>query len=223
MTLALRHAHPWDVSPAEAVRIQEELRHLVQPIGGLEGIRAVAGLDVGFRGGLARAAVVVLSYPSLEPLGEATAECPVAFPYVPGLLSFREGPAALAALGRLTAPWDVLMCDAQGIAHPRRLGLASHLGVLLDRPTVGCAKSRLTGTHGQVAESVGSWVPLLVDDEVVGAVVRTRRGARPVYVSVGHRTDLMGAIELVVACTRGHRLPEPTRRAHLLASGGKAS
>ncbi len=221
MTVVLKHAHRWDVSPPEAVRIQEELRQYVVPAGSLEAVRAVAGLDVGFHGDLAKAAVAVYSFPALELLHEAVAERPVEFPYIPGLLSFREGPAALAALEKSTVSWDVLLCDAQGIAHPRRLGLASHLGVLLDRPSVGCAKSRLIGEHAPVGEAAGSQVPLLSGDEVVGAVVRTRQGARPVYVSIGHRIDLASAIELVLACTRGYRLPEPTRRAHLLASGGR--
>ncbi len=221
MTVVLKHAHRWDVSPPEAVRIQEELRRHVVPAGGLEAVRAVAGLDVGFHGALARAAVAIYSFPALDLLQETVAERPVEFPYVPGLLSFREGPAALAALERVTVAWDILLCDAQGIAHPRRLGLASHLGVLLDRPSVGCAKSRLVGEHGPVGEAAGSRAPLLSGEEVIGAVVRTRRGVRPVYVSIGHRVDLPSAIQLVLTCTRGYRLPEPTRRAHRLASGGR--
>lgn len=219
--ITLKHEHPWHVSPAEAVKIQERLRRLVLPQGSLAGVRSVAGLDVGLRGNRARAAAVVLSYPELERLGDAVAECPVEFPYVPGLLTFREGPVALQALDRLAPPWDVLLCDGQGYAHPRRLGIASHLGVLLDRPTVGCAKSRLVGSHGPVGEERGSWTELIDRGEVVGAVLRTRTGVKPVYVSVGHRTDLESAIELVLACTRGRRLPEPARLAHGLASGDR--
>lgn len=219
--ITLQHEHPWNVSPAEAMRIQEQLRELVVREGSLAGVRAVAGLDVGLRQGRARAAAIVLSYPELEVQGQAVAERPLEFPYVPGLLTFREGPAALEVLGRLTAPWDVLLCDGQGIAHPRRLGLASHLGVLLDRPSVGCAKSRLVGTHGELGEAPGSWVELVDRGEVIGAVVRTRQGVKPVYVSVGHCVGLADAIALVLGCTRGRRLPEPTRLAHQLASGGR--
>ncbi|HOG46736.1 MAG TPA: deoxyribonuclease V [Anaerolineae bacterium] len=220
MMITLKHGHPWKVTPAEAVGIQERLRQLVVAHDGLAGVRAVAGLDVGIREGRARAALVVLSYPALERLGEAVAERPVEFPYVPGLLTFREGPVALEALERLATPWDVLLCDGQGYAHPRRLGIASHLGVLLDRPSVGCAKSRLVGSHGEVGDEPGSWAELVDRGEVVGAALRTRRGVKPVFVSVGHRIDLAGAIELVLACTRNRRLPEPARLAHQLASGG---
>ncbi len=222
MTLVLKHEHPWNVSPAEGVSIQEQLRSYVVLSDGLDGVSAVAGLDVGFHGDLARAAAVVFSYPALERLEEAVAECPIRFPYVPGLLTFREGPAALAALGRLQTRWDALLCDGQGYAHPRRLGLASHLGVLLDVRSVGCAKSRLIGTYGEVGDAAGSWTDLVAGNEVVGAVVRTRTGVKPVYVSVGNHLDLASAIELVLGCIRGHRLPEPARAAHNLASGARA-
>ena len=217
----LKHGHPWRVTPAEAMAIQERLRGLVVREGSLAEVRRVAGLDVGFRGGVARAAVVVVSYPELELQARAVAERPVEFPYVPGLLTFREGPAALDALSRLAAEWDVLLCDGQGIAHPRRLGLASHLGVLLDRPSVGCAKSRLVGSYAEPGEAAGSWTELVDGGEVVGAAVRTRSGAKPVFVSVGHRVSLPEAIALVLGCTRGRRLPEPARLAHRLASGGE--
>jgi len=219
--ITLKHEHSWLVTPVEAMAIQERLRGLVVREGSLAGVRRVAGLDVGFRGDMARAAVVVVSYPGLEVEGQVVAERPVEFPYVPGLLTFREGPAVLEALDRLATPWDVLLCDGQGIAHPRRLGLASHLGVLLDRPSVGCAKSRLVGSHGQLGETFGSWAELVDRGEVVGAAVRTRRGAGPVFVSVGHRVGLAEAVALVLGCTRGRRLPEPARLAHQLASGGQ--
>jgi len=219
--ITLKHEHPWQVTPGEAIAIQERLRGLVVCEGSLAGVRRVAGLDVGFRGGMARAAVVVVSYPDLEVQAQAVAERPVEFPYVPGLLTFREGPAALEALDRLASPWDVLLCDGQGIAHPRRLGLASHLGVLLDRPSVGCAKSRLVGSYGGLGEEPGSWAELVDRGEVVGAALRTRSGAKPVFVSVGHRAGLADAIALVLGCTRGRRLPEPARLAHQRSSGEK--
>ena len=212
-------AHPWDVSPAEARDIQRQLgeRVLVQPLDRRP--ESVAGVDVSTRGGRARAAVVLLAYPDLVPLRSATAEMAVSFPYVPGLLAFREGPVVLAALERLTDWPDVLMFDGQGLAHPRRVGLATHLGVLLDMPAVGCAKSRLCGVYVEPGEQKGSWTPLTDGDEVIGAVVRTRDNVRPVFVSVGHRVDLETAVSLVLDCATRYRLPEPTRWAHQVAGG----
>jgi deoxyribonuclease V len=211
--------HPWDVSPADAREIQRQLRGraLVAPLDRQP--EAIAGIDVSVKGGQARAAVVLLSYPENTPFHAATAAMPVSFPYVPGLLSFREGPVVLAALERLERRPDVLMFDAQGWAHPRRMGLATHLGILLDTPAVGCAKSRLCGTHGTPDEEKGSWVPLMDGDEVIGAVVRTRDRVRPVFVSVGHRVDLETSVSLVLGCATRYRLPEPTRWAHRVAGG----
>jgi deoxyribonuclease V len=179
----------------------------------------VAGVDVSVKDGRARAAVVLLSYPDLVPLQAVTAERPVSFPYVPGLLTFREGLVTLAALEQLMDQPDVLIFDAQGLAHPRRMGLATHLGVLLDRPTVGCAKSRLCGEYQEPGEQKGSWTPLVDGDEVVGAVVRTRDGVKPVFVSIGHRVDLETAVSLVLNCAPRYRLPETTRWAHRVAGG----
>ncbi len=213
--------HPWAVSPQEAEAIQRRLAPLVQEMPLSLMPRTIAGIDVGVSGEVARAAVVVLTYPDLRPMEQVAAEKPVSFPYVPGLLSFREVPVILDALHRLSALPDLLMCDAQGRAHPRRLGLASHLGVLLDKPTIGCAKSRLLGTHDEVPDIPGAWVPLIDQGEIVGAALRTRAGVHPLYVSVGHRVDLDGAVKLVVACCRNHRLPEPTRLAHLAAGGNQ--
>jgi deoxyribonuclease V len=212
--------HPWEVSTAEARRIQRQLRErvLVRPLDLQPG--TVAGVDVSVKEERARAAVVLLTYPDLTPIGAATAEMPVSFPYVPGLLAFREGPVVLAAMERLADRPDVLMFDAQGLAHPRRMGLATHLGVLLDIPAVGCAKSRLCGEHEEPEERKGGWTPLLDRDEVIGAVVRTRDGVQPLFVSVGHRVDLETAVSLVLGCTTKYRLPEPTRWAHRVAGGG---
>jgi deoxyribonuclease V len=211
--------HPWDVSPADAREIQRQLRGraLVAPLDRQP--ETIAGIDVSVKGGQARAAVVLLSYPENTPFQTATATMPVSFPYVPGLLSFREGPVVLAALERLERRPDVLMFDAQGWAHPRRMGLATHLGILLDVPAVGCAKSRLCGTHGAPDEQKGSWVPLMDGDEVIGAVVRTRDRVQPVFVSVGHRVDLETSVSLVLGCAARYRLPEPTRWAHRVAGG----
>ena len=212
-------AHRWDLAPREAVVLQRELAGRVRCEDDHGPWRTVAGVDVGLRHGVARAAVVVLSYPTLQEVAHAVAEAPVTFPYVPGLLSFREAPVALAALAQLDALPDVLIFDGQGCAHPRRLGIASHVGVLLDWPTVGCAKSRLCGQHQGLDTERGSQAPLMDGEERIGVVLRTRHAVRPVYVSVGHRVSLESAVALVLACGAGYRLPEPIRRAHHLASG----
>lgn len=218
--MQLAHSHPWTLSPREARALQERLRHLVdtRDAGGTP--RRVAGVDVGFdqARGLTRAGVAVLTLPGLQVQETAVALVPTHFPYVPGLLSFREIPAILAALEQLESTPDLMLCDGQGLAHPRRFGLASHLGVLTDIPTVGVAKTRLVGTHGEVPTARGAWTRLLHRDEVVGAVLRTRAGVKPLYVSVGHRVSLESACRVVMACTTRYRLPETTRHAHRLAS-----
>lgn len=181
----------------------------------------VGGLDVGIRNGIACAAVVVLACADLRVVAWSVARAPVSFPYIPGLLAYREIPVALAALRNLDVAPDVLICDGQGIAHPRRMGIATHLGILLDHPTVGCAKSRLWGTHGPVGEARGEWQPLDDGGSIIGAALRTRAGAKVVYVSPGHRADLDSAVRLVLACAPRYRLPEPTRLAHTLAAIGE--
>jgi deoxyribonuclease V len=215
--------HRWDLSPEEAIALQRQLSSAVIPRTTFDpdAVQTVAGVDVSFPEGMARAAVVVLGFPDLEPLAGAVAEVPVSFPYVPGLLAFREGPAVLAALEKLGSWPDIFLFDAHGLSHQRRLGLASHLGVYLDRPSVGCAKSRLVGHHDVPLNQRGAWVPLLDGRETVGAVVRTREGVSPVYVSIGHRTDLPTAIELVLRCCTQYRLPETTRWAHRVAGGAE--
>jgi deoxyribonuclease V len=212
--------HPWDLTPEQAIRLQESLRGVVvvQPRS-LQGLRLVAGVDVSFPREQARAAIVVLSFPSLVIVDQAAAEVPAHFPYIPGLLSFREIPAILKALEQLSARPDVLICDGHGLAHPRRFGLACHLGLLLDWPVLGCAKSILVGSHAGLGAAQGSTADLMDGEDVIGAAVRTRQAVRPVYVSIGHRIDLPSSIELVLACCRGFRLPEPARLAHHLASG----
>lgn len=211
--------HRWDVNPREAIAIQQHLRSLVVTETRLVTVRTVAGVDVGFRGEVAQAAVVVLRYPELEPVDYVLCQRPVTFPYVPGLLAFREGPVVMDALGRLRAEPDLLVFDGQGLAHPRRMGIATHIGVLVDRPSIGCAKSRLCGEHHQPAEARGSMARLTDGDEVIGMVVRTRDGAKPLYVSIGHKVDLETAVAYVLNCCRKYRLPEPIRYAHRVAGG----
>ncbi|MGF1612665.1 MAG: deoxyribonuclease V [Gammaproteobacteria bacterium] len=218
--MKILHPHPWNVSVAEAKVIQQQLRRYVVAEDRLAVIHSVAGIDVGFDGAgqQARAAVVILGWPKLEIKEQLVAVTPTPFPYVPGLLSFREIPPVLAALEKLTEMPDLLLCDGQGIAHPRRFGIATHLGVLLDMPSIGVAKKRLVGTHGPVPVERGRWVALEHEGEQVGAVLRTRVGVKPVYVSLGHRISLPTAIDFVLRCTRRFRLPETTRAAHRLAS-----
>jgi deoxyribonuclease V len=211
----------WTLVPSEAIALQERLRTRVVREDRLGEVRTVAGVDVGFEddGRTARAAVAVLALPRLELAERAVARVPVRFPYVPGLLSFREAPAVLAAFERLQTAPDLILYDGQGIAHPRRFGIASHVGLLLDRPTIGVAKSRLVGEHRAPPGRRGAWVPLVDAGEVIGAVLRSRAGVAPLYVSIGHRLSLETAVRWVMACVTRYRLPETTRWAHRLASG----
>jgi len=213
--------HPWDVSASEAVAIQKRLAPLVERQNRFDpaAVALIAGVDAGFPKDTARAAIAVLSYSALEVVETAVAEIPVAFPYVPGLLSFREAPAALAAYRRLKTTPDLLIVDGQGLAHRRRFGIACHLGLLLDLPTIGSAKSLLVGRHAPLSEEAGASADLVDKGEVIGQVVRTRAGIKPLYVSVGHRIDLATAVRFVLATCRRYRLPEPQRDAHNAASG----
>lgn len=213
--------HPWPASAAEAIALQQKLRERVIVVDQLGTVRTVAGLDVGPEGdgSVMRAAVAVLSFPDLMTADQVVARRPASFPYIPGLLSFREIPALLDALARLGALPDLLLCDGQGLAHPRRFGLACHLGVLTGIPSIGVAKSLLVGEHGPLPHARGSWRPLVHKGEVVGAALRTRTGVAPVYVSIGHKVALATAIDYVLACAPNYRLPETTRAAHRLASG----
>lgn len=219
MPLDLEHQHPWEVSPQEARQIQETLRRQVsvQPLPE-KTISHVAGVDASFGEEVIHAAAVLVDYPTLEPIEQVTTQLPLTFPYVAGLLSFREAPAMLEALGQLPMPPDVLIVDGHGYAHPRRFGLACHLGVLLDIPSIGCAKSILVGEHAHLGEVVGSTTELIADGEVVGLALRTRLKVKPVFISIGHRVDLDSARQMVLACGRGYRLPEPARLAHILAT-----
>lgn len=210
--------HSWDVSVAEAQAIQRELARKVRCEPLTMPVRSIAAVDVGFQGAEARAAVVLVSYPGMEVLEVARAVRPVEFPYIPGLLSFREGPVILDAIRRLNGEPDLLMFDGQGRAHPRRLGIASHIGLFVERPSLGCAKSKLVGQYVEPGEEVGAVSDLVDGAAVIGKVVRTRLRAKPVFVSVGHMIDLSASVELVLGTGRGHRLPEPLHDAHRAAS-----
>jgi deoxyribonuclease V len=206
--------------PKEAAAIQLDLARRVLQSDQFDEIHSVAGVDVGFEeaGRVTRAAVVVLDFPSLTLRESKFARLPTRFPYVPGYLSFRELPAVIEAMEQLDRLPDLLLCDGQGVAHPRRFGIAAHLGVLTDIPAIGVGKTRLLGTHAPVADERGTWQPLLDKGEVIGAVLRTRYGVKPIYVSVGHRISLKTAIQYVLACAPRYKLPETTRLAHQYAS-----
>ena len=213
--------HRWDVTPQEALRIQEELRGRVLLQKRFNRIGTVAGADVAFTKHKAAAVAAVFDYERLEIVEESVVTSPCSFPYIPGLLTFREGPALLEALKKLSQSPDVIIFDGQGIAHPRGVGIATHLGVLLEKPTIGCAKSRLVGEYKEPKRDKGSLSPLRLEGRVVGGVMRTRDGVRPIFVSPGHLIDLTTANEVVLNCCTKYRLPEPIRWAHKRAGQWK--
>lgn len=227
--------HEWTLSPEEAIELQRDLAPRIERRDRLGEVKTLAGVDIGFEdeGETTRAAVVLLAWPELVPIEEIVHREPTRMPYIPGLLSFREIPAALGAFSQLSKRPDLVMVDGQGIAHPRRLGVASHLGLWLDLPTIGVAKKRLCGRHGDVPEARGEWTPLVdrrrgedpkdapTDDDgrvVIGAMLRSRAGVNPIIVSTGHRVSQATALEWVIACLGRTKLPEPTRLADRLAS-----
>lgn len=208
--------HRWDLPPHEAIALQKQLARQVERTTPLDlaNLSRVAGVDVSVKNEISRAAIVVLSYPELQIVEAVTAQMPTPFPYISGLLSFREGAVILEAHQQLQSRPDVYIFDGQGIMHPRRLGIASHIGLWWDAPTVGCGKTRLIGQHAELAEERGAYEIMWDRKEPVGAAVRTRAQVAPVYVSLGHRATLETAVELVLRCTTRYRLPEPIRAAH---------
>lgn len=219
--MKISQPHIWPQTLEEAIVIQEKLKDQVITNDQLsQTVNYVAGVDMGFKddGTISRAAVAVLSFPELQVIETQLAYRPTSFPYIPGFLSFREIPAILDALEKIQTTPDIILCDGQGIAHPRRLGIASHLGVIIDIPTIGVAKSLLIGKHEELPESKGSWQPLIHKNETIGAVLRSRERVKPVYVSSGHKISLHTAIDYVLRCTPKYRLPETTRIADKLAS-----
>jgi len=217
----VKQLHSWQVSTNEAKDIQRRLAAQVCRTGTVTTPRFIAGVDISAPkvSGVATGAVVILSYPELKLVEAQVVNGELNFPYIPGLLSFRESPLTLSAFEKLTVIPDLVLVDGQGLAHPRRMGLASHLGLFLDTPTIGCAKSLLCGRYGVLGAEPGSYTELVDGGEVIGAVLRTRSGVSPVYVSIGHKVNLQTAIDWVLNCCRGYRLPEPTRLAHLAAGG----
>lgn len=217
----IHRRHEWPTDAQSAIALQESLRSEIVLTDQLDPVEYVAGIDVGFedQGHTTRAAVAVLSFPDLELKERAIARRPTTFPYIPGLLSFREIPTVLDALEQLTLTPNILLCDGQGIAHPRRFGIACHVGLLTDLPAIGVGKSRLIGTHAEPGQEKGRWEPLYHQGDIIGAVLRNRTGTKPLYISPGHRLSLETAVDYVLRCTTRYRLPETTRFAHRLASG----
>jgi len=222
--MQLNQVHGWEMSAAEARRLQRQLAGRVRLRAVPRRLGLVAGADIAFdrAAGRAYACVVVLSFPGMEEVEVARAWAPLTFPYVPGLLTFREGPALAEAFRKLRSRPDAVIFDGQGIAHPRRFGLAAHMGLWLGLPSVGCAKSRLVGSHDEPGHRKGDRAPLLDGGEHIGTVLRTRESVKPVYVSPGHLADVETSAELVLACCTRYRLPEPTRRAHIAVARYKA-
>lgn len=215
----LHHRHAWNLSPAEAIALQKELRAEVvsdRPID-LDAIKLVAGVDVSVKDEQSQAAIVVATYPGFQVVETVLARRPTPFPYIPGLLSFREGPVLEEAFERLQSAPDVFLFDGMGIAHPRRIGIASHMGLWLQRPTIGCGKTLLCGRYRDLDEEKGSAAPLVDKSETIGVALRTRTGKNPMFISPGHLADIPTAAELVLRCAPKYRLPEPIRLAHKAA------
>lgn len=217
----IHYPHEWNLTPEAAIALQQQLRENIITTDQLGDVQYVAGVDVGFEqeGTITRAAVAVLRLEDLQLHDRAIARRPTHFPYIPGLLSFREVPAVLDALESLKMLPDLLLCDGQGTAHPRRFGIACHLGLLTNLPAIGVGKSLLVGKHAEPPQERGSWTPLLHKGETIGVVLRSRLNTKPLYISPGHRISLETAIAYVMRCTTKYRLPETTRQAHNLASG----
>ena len=216
--------HPWTLTPGEAVGVQMELRNRLELSWDAREVRTVGGVDVGFKDERARAAIVVLSYPELTPIEGVAAEEEITFPYISGLLTFREGPTILKAWTKLKRRPDLLLFDGQGIAHSRSMGIAAHMGLWLGCPSIGVAKSRLYGRYIPPGPNRGEAAELFDEHDptrVIGAVLRTRANVKPVYVSPGHLIDVAHAVDLVLSCCTRYRLPEPTRFAHRVAGGAE--
>jgi deoxyribonuclease V len=214
--MQIHHRHDWNVSPHEAIELQKTLAAEVisdKPID-INNVRIVAGVDVSVKDNVSQAAVVILRYPELDVIETVLTKRPTPFPYIPGLLSYREGPVLEEAFQKLQHEPDVFIFDGMGIMHPRRIGIASHMGVWLQRPTIGCGKTYFLGTYDEPAQERGAWSLVHHKGDVIGAVLRTRQAVKPVYISPGNLADLPTSLDLVMRCTPKYRLPEPIRQAH---------
>ena len=219
--MEIQNLHSWKVTPKEAVAIQNQLRDQVKIRRSRIKPKIIAGTDLSFSKNTSKASagIVLLDFSTLEVLGEFIQEGNVSFPYLPGLLSFREGPIYLNLFKKIFPEPDLIFLDGQGIAHPRGLGLGSHMGLFLNKPTIGCAKSKLVGNFDELGKTKGSWTSLKDDKgNTIGAVLRSREGCKPIFISVGHLTNLSQSIEWTLHCTTCYQIPEPTRRAHNLVT-----
>ena len=220
--MKIKHLHPWAVTYSQAAGIQQELRQrlILHDNDFPAQIRTIAGADISYskKNDLFYAAVILMDFSSMEVIEERTVVERAPFPYIPGLLSFREGPALLKIFENIQHIPDVVIFDGQGIAHPRGVGLASHMGLFLDMPTIGCAKTRLVGRYGEVGKEVGDYADLVMDDRIVGSVLRTKKKVKPIFISPGHKIGIRKSADIVLHCCRGYKLPEPIRRAHLVVN-----
>jgi len=214
--MQIHHLHEWDLSPAEAITLQKRLavQARFDDLLDVNAIHTVAGVDVSVQENISQAAVVILSYPALQVIETVTHRMPTPFPYIPGLLTFREGPVLEQAFLQLQTEPDVFIFDGMGRIHPRQMGIATHMGLWLDRPTVGCGKTMFVGDYVEPPPEAGTSAPLLYHGQQIGAILRTRAKVKPVFISVGHRANLTSAVELILRCTTRYRLPEPIRAAH---------
>jgi len=213
--MQVHHLHDWDVTPTDAIAIQKDFAdHLITEPLAIESIQHVAGVDVSVKNGISQAAVVILTFPELQVVEVQTAAMPTPFPYVPGLLTFREGPALAMAFAQVQQTPDALIFDGMGRIHPRRMGIAAHFGLWLDLPTIGCGKTHFIGDYAEPEAEKGAFSPLHHKGEQLGVVLRTRTNVKPVYISPGHRSDIDSARDLALRCTPKYRLPEPIRQAH---------
>jgi deoxyribonuclease V len=218
LILKYLNLHSWEVSPQEAIKIQKDLKSNISLKKSFSKIDKVAGADVSYYKNKMIAGIVILKFPQLEIIEKKSLVSSVNFPYISGLLTFREGPSLLGVFKKIKTTPDVILFDGQGIAHPRRMGLATHLGLFLNKPTIGCAKSRLSGKYTSVGEEKGDYALLKEDEEILGAVLRTRKRVKPIFVSPGYKIDLPNSIEIVLKCIVKYRLPLPVREAHIFVN-----
>ena len=217
--MKINHLHNWDLSPKDAIALQNDLASQVinDTLLDLKNVKTIAGVDVSVKNNVSQSAVVVMSYPELEIIETVRAKLPTTYPYIPGLLTFREGPVLEEAFIQLENEPDVFVFDGMGQIHPRKIGIASHMGLWLDKPTIGCGKTHFIGDYDEPAIEQGSYSKLMYKGEQLGVVLRTRTKVKPVYISVGHRADIDSALKLILACTLKYRLPRPIRQAHIAA------
>lgn len=210
--------HSWEVNPKEAIQIQLELKEKIKLKKSFDSVKKIAGADVSYFQNKMIAGVIIFEFPTLRMIERQSFVSLINFPYIPGLLTFREGPSLLSAFKKVKTEPDIILFDGQGIAHPRRMGIATHLGIFLDKPTIGCAKSRLCGQYINVGEEKGDYSPLKENEEILGAVLRTRKEVKPIFVSPGYKIDLANSIDIVLKCSVKYRLPLPVREAHIFVN-----